>query len=335
MILTRTPYRISFVGGGTDCPAFYERYGEGTVVSATINKYVYVSVKEHFEPTYRLSYSKVEDSPTIEEIKHDIVRTALSIPNFSPKNYVEISTMADLPSKAGLGGSSSFTVGLLNALARYSGLIDPNAENLAHTACNLEINYLKRPMGKQDSYAAAHGGINQFDFIQRGPDKLSYVKTTPIQLDPFHMGWLDAYSLLLFTGVTRNADTILGEQKTNTENDRRVQLHMVKLAELAKVLGNRFQGAHPLDDFGNILQEAWRMKKHMARSITNDGIDDLYNKALKAGAKGGKLLGAGGGGFLYLFAEPEAHKKIIEATGLREVPFNFSLRGTEALNWRN
>jgi D-glycero-alpha-D-manno-heptose-7-phosphate kinase len=296
LIVTRTPLRVSFAGGGTDLPAFYEREG-GAVLSATIDRFVYVILKRHselfFEPI-RINYSESEQVDRIDEIKNNIARESLRFLNVEPPIY--ISTVGDVPASTGLGGSSAFTVGLLNALHAYRGeRVAPG--QLAEEASHVEIEVLQEPIGKQDQYAAAFGGLNLFCFNPDGG-----VTTQHQRLRNGELKELFRNVMMFWTGHRGAAGQVLAEQKENTEHKldslRRMRDQAQELHELLD------GGSFDIPRMGSILDEGWQLKSQLASTITNDLIDDWYQAALNAGALGGKLCGAGGGGFLLCIVPP-------------------------------
>ena len=290
MIITRTPFRISFAGGGTDLPSFYEQE-PGAVLSTGIDKYMYLTVKERFGNTFRVSYSRTELADTIAQIEHPIVRECLKTLNV--KQGLEIVSVADLPSNSGMGSSSGFTVGLLHALHVLNGhLVTPH--KLAEQACHIEIDVLKEPIGKQDQFITAYGGLK---YIQFQPDGKVFVDPVICRRGTWEE--LNRRLLLFFTGMTRNAGDVLIKQRANTES-RRPALR--KLSALASDLRDILTLGKDLNEFGRLLHTAWETKKSLESSISNSSIDDYYERGLKAGALGGKLLGAGSGGFLLFFA---------------------------------
>jgi D-glycero-alpha-D-manno-heptose-7-phosphate kinase len=320
MIITRTPLRISLAGGGTDFPDFY-RAEEGAVLSTAIDKFIYVIVKERFDDLICIGYSRREICHHVDEIQHDLVREAMRKTGVS--NGVEIATMADIPSEgSGLGSSSSLTVGLLNALYLHQGVTCP-AEQLAREACEIEIDTLGRPIGKQDQYIAAYGGTRLFRF--RRDDS---VTSDRLPLDEAHRQQLSSQLLLFFTGMTRSASGILQEQRDNIW--RRLELLRTMRDQVVHVRHCCVEGC--FDDLGAILHEGWHHKRQLAGTISNSFIDELYERALAAGATGGKVAGAGGGGFLLLHCPP-AHQAAVRAcmSDLRELHFGLERDGTKAI----
>lgn len=319
MIITKTPLRISFAGGGTDISDYYTKHG-GAVVSAGINKYIYITVNEKFDDKIRISYSRTEIVDGVDEIYHELVRECLKLVGI--KGGIEITSIADIPSGTGLGSSSAFTVGLLNALHTYKGYI-PSAEELAEQACQVEIDILKHPIGKQDQYAAAYGGTNYFKFNSDGT-----VERERIFLADGDARRMRQKLMMFYTGMTRSADSILVEQKQNTE------LKMESLDYMRDLAGRMYCELNSkgfTEDFGRELHEGWLKKKSLAVTITNNQIDEYYDRALKAGAIGGKLLGAGGGGFLLLYCDEVNQDAVEKAVGLRRVEFYPSLRGSRVI----
>ena len=321
-IMTRTPLRVSFAGGGTDLAEFYE-HEPGVVLSTAINQYIYVTVKRHgsvFNESIRLNYSKSEQVHSIDEIENDIARECLRLLGIDPPIYV--STVADLPASTGLGGSSSFAVGLLNALHAFRGE-RVSAGQLAEEACHIEIEVLKQPIGKQDQYAAAFGGLNCFSFKAGGA-----VAVEPQRLNNGGLQHLFESILMFWTGHQRDSSSVLTEQKANTpvkmESLRRMRDHAFALQELCT--GPSFS----IERFGAILDESWQLKRGLSSKITNGEIDRWYDAAMDAGAEGGKLCGAGGGGFLLFLARPERHEAVRRAlAGLTQVPVAHEVHGSQ------
>jgi len=323
MIISRTPLRISFVGGGSDLPAFY-RTEPGAVVSTAISKYIYITVNKKFDSRIRASYSVTEIVDSVDELKHELIREALK--SLDIDGGIELASIADIPSRGtGLGSSSSYIVGLLNALYAYKGIY-AGAERLAREACAIEIDRCSKPIGKQDQYIASYGGLKH---IQFNPDETVFVD--PIVHSRDTRMTMEKHLLLFYTGLTRSSESILSEQKSNTEQheEKRQTLHnMVRLAtELRDALTR-----NDLESFGEILHVGWLEKRKMASSITNSAIDEWYERARKHGAIGGKILGAGGGGFLLLYAPPEKHEDITKALPeLSLFPFRFEPQGTKII----
>lgn len=321
-IMTRTPLRVSFAGGGTDLADFYERE-PGVVLSTAINQYIYVTVKRHgsvFNESIRLNYSKSEQVQTIDQIENDIARECLRYLEIEPPIYV--STVADLPASTGLGGSSSFAVGLLNALHAFRGE-RVSAGQLAEEACHIEIDVLKQPIGKQDQYAAAFGGLNFFSFKAGGA-----VTVEPQRLNNGGLKHLFESILMFWTGHQRDSGSVLSEQKANTPSKMdsllRMREHAFALQELCS------SQDFSIEKFGAILDNSWRLKRGLSSKITTGEIDRWYDAAIAAGAAGGKLCGAGGGGFLLFIAKPEKHQAVREAlAGLTQVPVVHEVHGSQ------
>lgn len=322
MIIVRTPLRISFVGGGSDMKAFYSRR-DGKVVSSAIDKYVYAIVKERFDDKIYINYSKKECVAHIDDIQHDLVREAMKLTGV--EKGVEITTLADIPSSgSGLGSSSSITVALLHALYAYQNAL-VTAEQLALDACRIEIDILGKPIGRQDQYAAAYGGINRFIF--RSGD---ITQRVPVNLTETVRRQFAASLLLYFTGITRNADEILSEQahKLVSSDTYAIMEEMVSLVD-------PFADAITQGDIhscGDLLGKNWEMKKNLASGISNKEIETMHEKALASGALAGKVAGAGGGGFLLLIVPREIQNTIFEAMGgYRELPFMLEEGGSKVI----
>lgn len=319
MIISKTPLRISLVGGGTDVPAFYEKH-PGAVVSFSIDKYIYVAVNEKFDDSVRVSYSKTENRAVVDDIKHDLIRETLK---FAHKvKGLEITTMADIPGNGtGLGSSSSLTVGLLNCLYR-----DQTPNWLAETAFAIEAGACRKPVGKQDHYASALGGFN---YIQFSKKRVVYedVKSLWDADNTWSQNELCEHMLLLYTGMTRQSTDILTKQKEGFQSGDTIQFG-AELSNFAKeFLHKLVYGC--IEDAARIISQGWEIKKKLSPWITNDFIDDWYEKGMNNGAWGGKLLGAGGGGFLFFMATPDTHHRITKATGLKRVPFRIENNGSE------
>lgn len=320
MIITRTPFRISFAGGGSDLAAYYTEE-PGAVLSTAIDKYIYIAAKDHFELNFRVSYSQTETVDTVDEIQHRIVRECLRMLGVS--RGLEIVSMGDLPSRTGLGSSSSFTVGLLHALHALDGKV-ASPERLAHEACAIEIERLQEPIGKQDQYIAAYGGLQ---FIQFNPDGTVFVDPIVCPAETRHE--LNRRLLAFFTGYTRDARDVLTKQRESTAGKIPVLRRMCGIArELREVLTT----GRDLNVFGTLLDEAWRAKRSLTPAISNSEIDQYYERGIQAGALGGKLLGAGGGGFLLFFCEPHNQNRLrSELSGLRELKFALDPQGSKVV----
>ena len=321
MIMSCTPFRVSLFGGGTDYPGWYREHG-GAVIGCTINKYCYItfrSLPPFFEHRHRIVYSRIELPQHIDEIQHPAVRCVLS--EYGVEEGVEIQHYGDLPARSGMGSSSSFTVGLLNALRAYRGQIS-SAECLAKEAIHIEQNVIQEAVGSQDQIWAAYGGINMIRFHTDGR-----FDVIPVIMSAQRREELQSHMLLFFTRFSRTAETIAVHQIANFQ-DRQAQLYcMHQMAEQAMtILQNP---SRPIAEIGSLLNESWRLKKELADCVTTGAIDDMYTAAKNAGALGGKLLGAGGGGFMLIFAKPQDHPRIREAlSGLIEVSFQIGSPGS-------
>ena len=323
MIISRTPLRVSFIGGGTDLPTFYRRQA-GFVVSTAINKYIYITVNKKFDHWIRASYSVTEMVESVDQVKHELIRESLRL--LALDGGIEITSISDIPSEGtGLGSSSSYTVGLLNALHAYRGEY-ADAQRLAGEACRIEIDICGKPIGKQDQYIAAFGGLK---CIQFNPDQTVYVD--PIVCGCATKQRLEESLLMLYTGRTRSANAVLGEQARRTELDGGTAARARRLGELAQDLKRALCEDRP-DVVGELMHDAWEIKKRMAPGISSDDIDLWYARARSQGAIGGKMLGAGGGGFLLLYAPLARHEDIIRALPeLRPVPFCFEAQGSKII----
>jgi hypothetical protein len=320
MIITKTPFRVSFCGGGSDMANFYEKYG-GCVLSTSINKYCYISIHPYFnENQTLLKYSENELVDDISRIKHRIFKQVLGDMNI---HGVEITSTADIPGGTGLGSSSTFTVGLLNTLNCYNGKF-VSKNKLASLACEVEIEKLGNPIGKQDQYGAALGGLNFIKFNQDGS-----VSHEPIMMDGKVYKQLQKNLLMFYTGTTRSANTILAEQTKNITVDDKAK-NLLKMCDLARDMKSALE-SNDISSFGRILDEGWQLKKELASGIANPAIDEAYDIAMKNGALGGKLLGAGGGGFLLFYCEEEKQEQLKKAIGLRELEFTFERDGTSVI----
>lgn len=320
MIISRTPFRISFAGGGTDLREFYSKE-DGQVISTGIDKYIYVAVKRQTaisEHRFRINWSKVEFRDRIEDIEHPIVREALKIMDMDFP--LEISTFADIPSNTGLGSSSSFAVGLLHALFALKGKMVTKGA-LADLAAHLEVDVLGRNIGKQDHYAAAYGNLNVFTFHKDGT-----VSVDPVFYRPETKVEIERHLMLFYTVLKRDANEILQSQRARTEEKRHVLMEMKSLvAPLREILSS---GSN-LSEFGQTLHRGWLLKKSITDEISSSQIDEYYERAMSAGAIGGKLLGAGGGGFLLFFVEPKHQRAVAQSLkDLYRLPFKFENAGT-------
>ncbi len=322
MIITRTPFRVSFLGGGTDLPVVYRQIG-GAVLSTTIDKYMYVAVNKRFEETIRVAYTRTEIVKRPEELRHEIVREALQ--RVGIRKQIEVVTIADVPAGTGLGSSSALTVGLLKALYAYSG-VPVDSERLAREACELEIVRLGHRIGKQDQYAAAYGGLN---FIQFFPDER--VEVEPVVLAEGLREEFFARIRVFYTGLKRRSGEILLDQnRTVTE-----KLHLYRaLKDLARA-GKEALQAGDLDRFGKLLHEGWEIKRSFSRKISNRVIDELYDLGRGEGALGGKVLGAGGGGFILFFCKSpesaEALRRRFATLNIRELKIAYEPHGSTVI----
>ncbi len=323
MIITRTPLRISFAGGGSDLPAYYEQE-QGAVVSTAIDKYIYITVNPKFDHKIRASYSITEIVDSVDELHHELIREALHL--LDVKQGIEITSISDIPSQGtGLGSSSSYTVGLLNALYAHKGHM-AGAERLASEACYLELVRCGKTIGKQDQYIGAYGGLQ---YIRFNPD--GTVFTDPVICSAPTRKKLESRLLLLYTGLTRRADDILTEQTREIRTDEAKRLSLQRMVGLAHQLCEAL-ARDEIDAFGEILHTGWLEKRKQAANISNDSIDAWYDRARTAGAIGGKLLGAGGGGFLLFYADPAYHLDICRALPeLQPVPFHFCPQGSKII----
>lgn len=323
MIISKTPFRVSFCGGGSDLPDFY-RHGYGAVVSSAIDKFVYLAIHRFFEPRFILKYAQTEASETIDAIKHPLIRECLRFAG--TKEFLEITSFADIPSSgSGLGSSSAFSVGLINALLSMQGRM-PSHETCAAGACEVEIDRLGEPIGRQDQYAAAYGGLNYIRFNADGS-----VHVDPIILDRSTRDALDDRFLLFYTGVTRKASEILTEQSRNIVSDRRVFDNLARIRDQADELRAALADGN-IDAIGTAMHEGWMRKKQMASGVSSQEFDSIYETARDAGAVGGKILGAGGGGFFLFYVEPEHRQAVIDALSrLRHIDFCLERQGTRII----
>ncbi len=321
MIITRTPFRISFAGGGSDLPSYY-RQEEGAVLSTTIDKYMYIVIHPHFNrEKIQLKYSRTELVDNISQITHPIFREAL---NMYQLHGVDINSIADIPAGTGMGSSSSFTVGLLNALRAYIGKYS-SAEKLASLACHVEIDLVGSPIGKQDQYAAAYGGLNFITFRQDDS-----VKVEKVIMRPETKRTLEENLLLVFIGGKHNANDILRNQSSAISNTEKLKTQQ-RMVQLAYELRDSLQD-NQLDDFGRILHEGWLLKRSLVRGISNNDIDDYYQRGINAGAIGGKLLGAGGAGFLLFYCPKDRQADFRRAMShFPETAFSFDNQGSQVI----
>ncbi|KPF85187.1 GHMP kinase [alpha proteobacterium AAP38] len=323
MIISKTPLRMSFMGGGSDLSSFYRQHG-GLVVSTAIDKYVFVNVNPKFDNGVRISYSVTENVESAKEVTHPLVRACFQ--QMSIHGGIEITSIADIPaSGTGLGSSSSFTVGLLHALSAYKGVYMAS-EELASGACYIEIDVCREPIGKQDQYAAAFGGLNAIEFH---PDET--VTVTPVICNPVARQRFEESVLVFYTGRTRSASNILRQQSERSASNKSTITSLQTMVSMAHDFLRHLR-AGDVDILGEILHEGWLLKRGLSQGITDDAIDDFYARARAEGATGGKLLGAGGGGFLMVYAQVDRHEAIIRALGdLRHVNMSFAHEGSRII----
>jgi D-glycero-alpha-D-manno-heptose-7-phosphate kinase len=325
MIITRAPLRISLGGGGTDLPSYYSRHG-GFLIAAAIDQYVYISLHRRLVDGFLLRYSQVEQAATIDEIKHPIIREALRLAGIEERN-LEITSMADIPAGTGLGSSGSFTTALLKALhVLRESSVEP--AELAEQACRIELEKLGEPIGKQDQYIAAYGGITCFEFLADGN-----VEAFPLRMSDETLINLEENLLLFFTGYSRSASAILQEQDDKSKKSDKA---MIDNLHFVKELGRQSQRAlesGDLSEFARLMDEHWQRKKERFTGMSNSEIDNWYQAALAHGALGGKLVGAGGGGFLMFYAGDKTRlRHAMQERGLIEVRFRFDFEGTKVLH---
>ena len=325
MIITRSPLRISLGGGGTDLPSYYHEHG-GFLIAAAIDKYIYINVHQRFVQNFLLKYSHLEEAATVEEIKHPIIREAIRLVGIQQRN-LEITSMADIPAGTGLGSSGSFTTALLKALHAFKKSLVHPAE-LAEQACEIELEKLREPIGKQDQYIAAFGGITCFEFLPN-----DQVKAWPLEISEETLFNLEDNLLLFFTGYSRSASEILKEQDDKSKSCDRAMLDNL---HFVKQLGLESRAALEQDDLGEfarLMDVHWQRKKARSAAMTNQHINDWYDYAMANGALGGKVIGAGGGGFLMFYAGDKAGlRRAMREQGLAEVRFRFDFEGTKILN---
>jgi D-glycero-alpha-D-manno-heptose-7-phosphate kinase len=324
MIITRSPLRITLGGGGTDLPSYYEGFG-GFVIAAAIDRYVYVTISRPFAPSIHLKYSDIEHVAAVDEIRHPIIREALRMQNLRTPQ-IEITTLADIPAGTGLGSSGSFTTALVKALYAHRRRLLHSSE-VARLACEIEIERLQEPVGKQDQYIAAYGGITCFDFNADGS-----VAARPLAISMETLWDLEDNLLLFFTGFSRSAGSILKEQKAKSQE---LDAEMLENLHYVKDLGLRSQRALESGDcsaFGELMHEHWQHKKKRSKQMSNPRIDEWYELGRRHGARGGKLVGAGGGGFLLFYTEDrKSLRQAMAGAGLEEVRFRFDFEGTKVL----
>ncbi len=323
MIISRTPYRISFFGGGTDYPSWFRKHG-GAVLAATINKYCYIACRHlppFFEHRIRVVYSKIESCRRIEEIAHPAVREGRSY--LAIDRGVEIHHDGDLPARSGMGSSSAFTVGLLHALYALKGVM-PTKERLARESIHIEQDRLKETVGSQDQALAAHGGFNHITFLNDGE-----IAVRPLILPPQRLQELNSRLMLFYTGIKRTASTVADSFVNDMEAKRR-QLRIMK--DLVDEGISILTGGQDIDAFGELMRESWEAKRSLSSKVSNPAVEEMFERSFAAGAIGGKLTGAGGGGFLLLFVPPGSQAGVKEAlSGLIHVPFRFEHSGSQVI----
>ena len=325
MIITRSPLRITLGGGGTDLPSYYENHS-GFLMAAAIDKHVYITVNPTFQPEFILKYSQVERVAHVRDIVHPIIRESLTALGLHENGHLEITSMADIPAGTGLGSSGSFTTALLKALHTYKkNLVHPS--ELAEQACDIEMNRLKEPIGKQDQYIAAYGGITCFQFCPGGK-----VTAWPLRITEETRLALEDHLLLFFTGYSRSASAVLKEQDTRS---RALDSEMIDNLHFVKELGQQSKTAleaGDLHEFARLMDVHWQHKKKRSSNMSNPQINEYYDQAMANGALGGKLIGAGGGGFLLFYSEDQAKlRRAMRDCGLVEQRFKFNFEGTAAL----
>lgn len=325
MIISRTPFRVSLFGGGTDFPDYYlnSNCGYGVVISTSINMYTYMTINKKFDDMIRVSYSKTEHVDCVDKIEHNLIREAMKIVGIN--KGVDIVYMADIPLDSagiGLASSSALSVGILNALYAYKG-IHVSAEQLAQEACRIEMEVLKAPIGKQDQYAVAYGGLKRYQF-----NRDNSVFVNPIICKKETIDLLEEQLLFFYTGITRESSTVLTEQKANIPLKQHALDQLVQIANEAQHALEK----NDLSEIGYMLDDAWKIKRKMASNVSNNLIDDMYVSAKNAGALGGKILGAGGGGFLMLYVPVESQKTVRKAmSNYKEIKVKFDPEGSKII----
>ena len=323
MIISRTPYRISFFGGGTDYPVWYQKHG-GAVLATAIDKYCFISCRylpPFFEHKYRIVWSMIENCSRIDDIKHPAVKEILKFLTFN--RNVEIHHVGDLPARSGMGSSSSFTVGLLHAMYALQGYM-PTKRQLAMESILIEQDLIKETVGSQDQVLAAHGGFNHIVF-----HKNREISVRPIVLTGERVAELNSHLMLFYSGIKRTAADVAGTYVTKLD-DKKHQLRIMK--DLVEEGISLLNSSHDIGGFGELLHEAWQVKRSLSTNISNAHVDGMYEKARKAGAIGGKITGAGGGGFMLLFAPPERHENIKRVLrNMINVPFKFDFTGSQII----
>lgn len=327
MIISRTPYRISFFGGGTDYPGWYEKHG-GAVLATAINKYCYITCRylpPFFEHRNRIVYSRIESCTRVEEIQHPAVREVLRYLKFD--RGIEVHHDGDLPARSGMGSSSSFTVGLLNVLYALKGYM-PTKHQLMMESIYIEQQMIKETVGSQDQATAAYGGFNHIQFLQNGE-----ISVRPLIMSSERLRELNSHLMLFYTGIKRTAADVAESYVADIETKRRQLRIMKDLVDESMVLLN---SAGELTGFGELLHEAWQAKQSLSSWVTNREVDHMYEAARNAGATGGKITGAGGGGFLLLFVPPERHESVRQALNkLIHVPFSFDYNGSQIVYFQH
>ncbi len=324
MIITRSPLRIPLGGGGTDLPSYYRKYG-GFLLAAAINKYVYITIHQTFFPELIIKYSKIERAQAVDKVRHPIIREALKLVGITELN-LEITSMADIPDRTGLGSSGSFTTALLKGLHAYrKNLVLPS--ELAAQACHIEIDRLGEPVGKQDQYVSAYGGIACFRFLADDT-----VQACPLRLSPETLNDLEDNLMVFFTGFYRSASSILREQDEKSKNDESEMLENLHFVRELGLKSEECLKAGKLREFADLMNLHWQHKKQRSQEMTNPQIDEWYELARANGALGGKLIGAGGGGFLMFYTEDKTRlRHALTRAGLREVCFHFDFEGTKVV----
>ena len=322
MIITRAPFRISFSGGGSDIPSFYEKFG-GAVISTSINKYIFIDIHPYFfEDRIQLKYSQTENVDHVSKIEHKIFKRVIE--KYQLKG-VEITSTADLPSGTGMGSSSAFTVALLQSVNAYKRIF-LSKNQLANEACQIEIEDLKNPIGKQDQYASAIGGLNFIEFNQSGS-----VEITPIKIPGNKIKELEEKLLIFYTGDTRDTNEVLKNQHSELKKNPERKNNLSKMVQIAKKMRNELE-KNNFDNFGELLDESWELKKTLSKLISTDQIDSIYKKAKNVGAIGGKILGAGNGGFLLLYCPVEKQLALRNSLNLlKEIKFEFETSGVQVI----
>ena len=323
MIITRTPFRVSFFGGGTDIPGWFNQHG-GCVLSTSIDKYCYLSLRylpPFFEFNYRIAYSKIESVKTIQQIQHKAVKAVLEI--YKPDKGIEIHCDQDLPARSGIGSSSSFAVGIINAIESLNGMYNTKRD-LSKKAIELECNYLNEACGHQDQYAASYGGFNFIEFKSNSEPIVNPVTITRDRLQE-----LESSLMLFFTGIIRTSSDFT---ETLIKNISKTQYHLSETQKLGYQSIELLYSSNSLTEIGELLDKSWQIKRNHSSSISNSNLDNIYARAINAGALGGKLLGAGGGGFMLFFVPPDRQSKVRqELNELLEIDFKFETAGSRVI----